>query len=124
MRKLMRGAFVIGRRDFSATVLSKTFLFFLLGPLFPLIFGGVFGGIVGGAVGQRDKTSVAVIAMPADFAPLQSARERLAGAIDNDRVVQLVRVCTSFFAARRRAVSAGSPSGFQAMLVISSTGRR
>jgi ABC-2 type transport system permease protein len=92
MRKLMRGAFVIGRRDFSATVLSKTFLFFLLGPLFPLIFGGVFGGIVGGAVGQRDKIEVAVIATEAEFGPLLAAHDRLAKAIDDAHVVRLVRV--------------------------------
>src|SRR5262245_6810821 len=91
MRKLMRGAFVIGRRDFSATVLSKTFLFFLLGPLFPLLFGVAFGGIVGTTVGQRDKTSVAVIAPEADFARLQTARQRLAGAIDDEHVLSLVR---------------------------------
>ena len=30
MKRLLRGAFVVARRDFSATVLSKTFLFFLL----------------------------------------------------------------------------------------------
>jgi ABC-2 type transport system permease protein len=92
MRKLMRGAFVIGRRDFSATVLSKTFLFFLLGPLFPLIFGGVFGGIVGGTVGQRDKIEVAVIAPQAEFGPLLAAHDRLARAIDDSHVVRLVRV--------------------------------
>ena len=33
----IRAAFVIARRDFTATVLSKTFLFFLLGPLFPIL---------------------------------------------------------------------------------------
>ena len=32
----IRAAFVIARRDFTATVLSKTFLLFLLGPLFPI----------------------------------------------------------------------------------------
>ena len=37
-----KAAFVIARRDFTATVLSKTFFFFLLGPLFPLLLGGVF----------------------------------------------------------------------------------
>ena len=42
---LLRSAFVIARRDFAATVLSKAFIFFLLGPLFPLLLGGVFGGI-------------------------------------------------------------------------------
>ena len=44
MMRFLRSAFVIARRDFAATVLSKTFIFFLLGPLFPLLLGGVFGG--------------------------------------------------------------------------------
>ena len=43
MMRFIRSAWVIARRDFTATVLSKTFIFFLLGPLFPLLFGGVFG---------------------------------------------------------------------------------
>jgi ABC-2 type transport system permease protein len=117
MRKLMRGAFVIGRRDFSATVLSKTFLFFLLGPLFPLIFGGVFGGIVGGTVGQRDKIEVAVIASEAAFGPLRAARDRLAGALDNDRVVRLVRVSPEpdLASQRQRLLSSGD-SQFRAVL--------
>jgi ABC-2 type transport system permease protein len=117
MRKLMRGAFVIGRRDFSATVLSKTFLFFLLGPLFPLIFGGVFGGIVGGTVGQRDKVEVAVIAPDAAFGPLQAARDRLAGAIDNDRVVHLVRVSPEpDLASQRQRLLSSSDTHFRAVL--------
>ena len=45
MMRFFRSAFVIGRRDFAATVLSKTFIFFLLAPMFPLLMGGVFGGI-------------------------------------------------------------------------------
>jgi ABC-2 type transport system permease protein len=34
MMSLPQAAFVIGRRDFTATVYSRTFLLFLLGPLF------------------------------------------------------------------------------------------
>ena len=45
MTRFFRSAFVIARRDFSATVLSKAFIFFLLAPLFPLLFGGVFSSI-------------------------------------------------------------------------------
>ena len=41
----LRAAFVIARRDFTATVFSKTFLLFLLGPLFPVVLGVMFGGI-------------------------------------------------------------------------------
>jgi len=37
--RLFRSAFVIARRDFTATVMSKTFLIFLLGPLFPVLAG-------------------------------------------------------------------------------------
>jgi ABC-2 type transport system permease protein len=88
---LLRGAFVIGRRDFSATVLSKTFLFFLLGPLFPLLFGAVFGGIGASVANSREKPAVAVVASERVFAPLEAARDRLAAAIDEDHVVRLVR---------------------------------
>ena len=43
MRELLRAAFVIARRDFTATVLSRTFLLFLLGPFFPVLMIFVFG---------------------------------------------------------------------------------
>ena len=42
--ELVRAGFVIGRRDFMATVLNKAFLLFLLGPLFPVLMGAAFGG--------------------------------------------------------------------------------
>src|SRR5204862_2429397 len=87
----IRAAFVIARRDFTATVLSKTFLFFLLGPLFPLLFGGVFGGIIGGTASQRDKATVAVIAPQAEFASLEAARDRLSDAVGQGPLVELER---------------------------------
>jgi ABC-2 type transport system permease protein len=91
MSKMLRGAFVIGRRDFSATVLSKTFLFFLLGPLFPLMFGGIFGGIGASVASQREKPVVAVVASQSDFDALSTARQRLADAIDDEKLIGLVR---------------------------------
>src|SRR4029079_11162710 len=88
MRRL-RSAFVIARRDFSATVLSKTFLFFLLGPLFPLLLGGAFGSI-GARVASRTETPVvAVISSHADYARLAGARERVAAALGDPSVPQL-----------------------------------
>jgi ABC-2 type transport system permease protein len=92
VRKLLRGAFVIGRRDFSATVLSKTFLFFLLGPIFPLLFGATFGGIVGNQAAQRDSAIVAVIAPQAEFDRLETTREHLNQALGGDRLFALVRL--------------------------------
>ena len=74
----IRAAFVIARRDFTATVLSKTFLFFLLGPLFPLAIGFGFVGI-GAQVDSHSKPPpVAVIGSQQDFDRLVAARERLA----------------------------------------------
>ena len=76
VKETLSSAFVIGRRDFNATVFSKTFLMFLLGPLLPLLFGFIFGGI--GAQAEKNETppTVAVIANPADFAMLDKARTR------------------------------------------------
>jgi ABC-2 type transport system permease protein len=88
---LIRFAFVIARRDFTATVLSKTFLFFLLGPLFPVLFGGVFGGIGAHLANEREKPVVAVVAAPADFARISAARDRLAEAVDDSQVIRLAQ---------------------------------
>jgi ABC-2 type transport system permease protein len=91
MMQLIRSSWVIARRDFTATVLSKAFIFFLLGPLFPLLLGGVFGGIGASVASRTEKPVVAVIASPAEFGRLDTARNRLAAAIDEDRVVELIR---------------------------------
>ena len=90
MKRMLRGSFVIARRDFTATVLSKTFLFFLLGPLFPVIFGAVFGGIGARVASEREKPVVAVVASQADFARLAVARSRLADAMGETFVIRLV----------------------------------
>ena len=42
---LLEAAFVMARRDFMAILFSRAFLFFLLGPLFPLLVGALAGGI-------------------------------------------------------------------------------
>lgn len=87
----IRAAFVIGRRDFVATVFSKTFLFFLLGPLFPLVIAVLFSGI--GAQVDKNTTSqtVAVTWSPPEFDRLVAAQKRLApilrgGALELERI--------------------------------------
>jgi len=91
MKELLRGAFVIGRRDFSATVLSKTFLFFLIGPLLPLLFGAIFSGIGVSVANSQERPVVAVVASHDEFARLAAARERLTAAVEANRVVRLAR---------------------------------
>jgi ABC-2 type transport system permease protein len=74
----LEAAWVIARRDFVAVLFSRAFLFFLLGPLFPVLVGGLAGAI-GGEV-QREAVSVEIgLAMSAeDNAAMLAAGQRLA----------------------------------------------
>ena len=92
MIRFLRSAFVIARRDFSATVLSKTFIFFLLAPLFPLLFGGVFGGISSRIANRAERPVIAVVWNGADYARLSDARDQMSEALGEGSVVQLERV--------------------------------
>ena len=88
LRRLISSAFVIGRRDFSATVVSKAFLFFLMAPLFPVLMGVAFGGL-GARIESADRPVVAVVSSEVDFVWLSAARERLAGAMQESPVIGL-----------------------------------
>jgi ABC-2 type transport system permease protein len=90
MTRFLRSALVIARRDFGATVLSKAFIFFLLGPMFPLLLGGVFGGIGARVASQAERPVIAVIAPQEQFQRLSKAREELADATGEDAIVKLV----------------------------------
>ena len=75
----LSAALVIARRDFFAILLSRSFLFFLLGPLFPVVVGAMAGG-VGARVQESVQTPVLGIAMDeADAFRFETARESLAG---------------------------------------------
>lgn len=89
MTRFLRSAYVIARRDFTATVLSKAFIFFLLGPLFPVLLGGVFGGIGSRVAAQVERPVVAVVFAKPDYERLSAAREELANGVGGD-VVKLV----------------------------------
>ena len=80
MPEWIRAAYVIARRDFVATVFRRTFLLFLLGPLFPVLLGFGFGGMGAKLAEDTARPTVAVIAAPAAFDPIRAARDRLAEA--------------------------------------------
>ena len=86
MPKLLWSAFVIARRDFVATVLSRTFILFLIGPLFPLLIGGVFGGIGATVAGDVAKPTIGVIASHEDFARLSQPQTLLRHAMGESPV--------------------------------------
>ncbi len=89
MTRLLRAAWVIARRDYVATVCSRTFLLFLIGPLLPLVFGGIFG-----AVAARDQDAgppnLAVIAPAQTMQELRAARAYLAEAAGDASLPRLV----------------------------------
>jgi ABC-2 type transport system permease protein len=111
MMRFLRSSFVIARRDFGATVLSKAFIFFLLGPMFPLLLGGVFGGIGARVASQAQRPVVAVVWNEHDFAGISKSREQLAQALTDAAVVRLVHyVPESDLAAQtQRLLASGSP---------------
>ncbi|TXI08030.1 MAG: ABC transporter permease [Novosphingobium sp.] len=75
----LRCALVIARRDFVAVVFSKTFIFFLIGPAFPLVVGGLAGNI-GAKVQQNVERPTIGLAMSAgDNKRMLAAREELDG---------------------------------------------
>ena len=70
-------AYVVARRDFVAILFSRSFFFFLLGPLFPLLVGGLAGGI-GQRVQETADRPVLGVAMTApDTARMLKAEQAL-----------------------------------------------
>ena len=103
--KTITSAFVIARRDFTATVMSKTFLLFLLGPLFPLAAGLAFGGLGESIRSSDEQPVVAVVASPADFAALDQARKLMEPLLLGERSVVMSNVApTANLAAQRKAL--------------------
>ncbi|CAO1650676.1 ABC transporter permease [Parasphingorhabdus sp. NYA22] len=77
MIETIRAAFVIARRDFTAIIFSKSFFFFLLGPLFPIGIAVAAGGL-GAQVSQDIDNPVIGVALSAGEAEtLLAARSRL-----------------------------------------------
>lgn len=92
MNNFLRSAFVIGRRDFTATVYSRTFLLFLLGPLLIIGLSILLGNATERMARDDLRARVAVIASEAEFAPIAAARERLNPSFGERGLPVLVRV--------------------------------
>ena len=73
----LAAAYVVARRDFVAILWSRSFIFFLLGPLFPLLVG-----TLAGTIGQRvqetaDRPVLGMAMSPADTARMVKAEQSL-----------------------------------------------
>ncbi|MFL6736686.1 MAG: ABC transporter permease [Sphingomonas sp.] len=111
MIRFIRSSLVIARRDFGATVLSKAFIFFLLGPLFPLLLGGLFGSIGARVATQAERPVIAVVSSDSDFDRLSKARDQLAQALSDGAVVKIVHYAPErdLEAQQQRLLATGSP---------------
>lgn len=101
--ELIRAAFVIGRRDFTATVFSRAFLLFLLGPLFPIAMGALFGSIGGRIAASAEQPTVAVVASAEEFRAISVARERLATGLRDAPIIRLAYYAPTGDPAAQRA---------------------
>ena len=90
MIEIIRAAFVIARRDFSAIIFSKSFFFFLLGPLFPLGIGIAAGGL-GSQVSRDIDNPIIGVAIDAEEADLLLAsKARLSDKLGPQSIPELV----------------------------------
>ena len=77
----LAAAYVVARRDFVAILFSRSFIFFLLGPLFPIVVGGLAGGIGQSVKEQADRPELGIAMSAEDVAAMRSAHQRIAGQI-------------------------------------------
>jgi ABC-2 type transport system permease protein len=117
MKDFLASTWVIARRDYTATVFSKTFLAFLLGPLIALAFGGVFGFVGGRADDEALRARLAVIAQPDAVAPVQAAFDRLAEKVGRRALPELrLEKPSKDIDAQARTLLSGGRTGVSAVL--------
>ena len=74
----LAAAYVVARRDFVAILFSRSFLFFLLGPLFPVLIGALAGGIGQKVQESADRPVLGMAMSPADTVRMVKAQQQLA----------------------------------------------
>jgi ABC-2 type transport system permease protein len=92
MKEIIRAAFVIARRDFTAIIYSKAFIFFLLGPFFPVLVGFAAGNL-GGQIAKEVSQPVVGIALAKEEAgKILSARESLSKTLGDRYFARMIVV--------------------------------
>ncbi|HEY0414361.1 MAG TPA: ABC transporter permease [Allosphingosinicella sp.] len=81
---------VIARRDFTATVMSRTFFIFLLFPVVIIGFSIAMGSISAHVAQKDTHPTIAVVGTPQEVKAIQAARARLNPAFGEDALPDLV----------------------------------
>lgn len=92
MMGTLKASWVIGRRDFVATVMSRTFIIFLLFPVLMIGLSVGLGAMLAKMERHENVPRVAVVASEASFRPIAAARARLKPVFREDELAELVRV--------------------------------
>lgn len=89
-----RAAYVVARRDFTAILLSRAFIFFLLGPLFPLLVALMAGGIGAQMQSRTAGADIGIAMAGPDVDAMLAARAELAGQLGPSipRMVEMARL--------------------------------
>ncbi|TCM18657.1 ABC-2 type transport system permease protein [Novosphingobium sp. PhB165] len=86
---VLAAAWVVARRDFTAILFSRSFFFFLLGPLFPVIVGALAGSVGARVQASAEQPGLGVAMSAADVDALSAARARLVPAL-GDAIPNLI----------------------------------
>ena len=90
MTRLLKQAWVIARRDFRATVVSRSFVLFLLGPLLALGFGGLIGRVADSSDKAAMRPQLIVLAKAGDAERLGERYARISAAVAGGALPELV----------------------------------
>jgi ABC-2 type transport system permease protein len=92
MKEIIRAAFVIARRDFTAIIYSKAFIFFLLGPFFPVLVGFAAGNLGGQIAKEASQPIVGIALAKEEAGKILSARESLSKTLGDRYFARMVVV--------------------------------
>lgn len=76
-----QATWVIARRDFMAVLMSRAFLFFLLGPLFPIVVGMLAGGVTQSVNQTAGQAHIGIAMEKAELNAMLSAYHDLSGTL-------------------------------------------
>jgi ABC-2 type transport system permease protein len=127
-----RAAWVVARRDFTAVIFSKTFIFFLIGPLFPVFIAAMAAALGTQVQHDLDNPQVAVAMQGQQGDALIAARDalapRMAGGVPEYVIAGRLREGENFDARRLLAKegnrTAAVLSGTLDAPVLTATGER
>jgi ABC-2 type transport system permease protein len=117
MMSLFEAAWVIARRDFVASVFSKTFILFLLAPMILFAFAAFFGTVADSQDRAALQPTVAVVADSATTAALAQSRARLvAGTSEQSFPILRAVAPAEHLSVQAQALLADQSGGYSAVL--------